>query len=93
VRLPRSRGSQLYLLQLLVVAVGLVLVAVGLWRPGVVAMGLAFVTGAVARSVVPIDHTGMLRVRGKVFDIAWMTTLGVALIILPILIPDQPGIR
>jgi hypothetical protein len=91
VRKPRSRGSQLYLLQLVVVAVGLVLVAVGLWRPGVVAMGLAFVVGALARSVVPIDHTGMLRVRGKAFDMVWMMTLGIALVVLPILIPNQPG--
>ena len=63
----------------------------GQWRLGVGGVGLAFVAGAVARSVVPIDHTGMLRVRGKAFDIVWMTTLGVALIVLPFLIPDQPG--
>lgn len=90
-KLPRSRGSQFYLLQLLAVLVGLILVAVGPWRAGVIAIGLAFVAGAMARSVVPIDHTGMLRVRGKMFDIVWMTTLGVALIVLPILIPNQPG--
>ena len=90
-KLPRSRGSQFYLLQLVAVLVGLILVAAGQWRAGVIAIGLAFVAGAFARSVVPIDHTGMLRVRGKVFDIIWMTTLGLALIILPILIPNQPG--
>jgi len=91
VKAPRSRGSQFYLLQLLAVAVGLALVAFGQWRPGVVAIGLAFVAGALARSVTPIDHTGMLRVRGKAFDMVWMTTLGVALVVLPILIPNQPG--
>ena len=88
---PRSRGSQLYLAQLLVVAVGLVLVVTGPWRAGVVAIGAAFVVGALARSVVPIDHTGMLRVRGKIFDMMWMTTLGAALIVLAIVIPGQPG--
>ena len=88
---PRSRGSQFYLLQLLAVVVGLVLVAVGQWRAGVIAIGLAFVAGALARSVVPIDHTGMLRVRGKAFDMVWMATLGIALIVLPILIPNPPG--
>jgi hypothetical protein len=91
VKLPRSRGSQFYLLQLVAVGVGLVLVAVGQWRPGVVAVGVAFIAGALARSVVPIDHTGMLRVRGKFFDVAWMTTLGIALVVLPLLIPNQPG--
>ncbi|NRQ49819.1 DUF3017 domain-containing protein [Aeromicrobium stalagmiti] len=88
---PRSRGSQLYLLQLLTVAVGLVLVVAGPWRAGIIAIGLAFVVGALARSVVPIDHTGMLRVRGKAFDMFWMTTLGAALIVLAWVIPGQPG--
>ena len=88
---PRSRGSQFYLLQLLAVVVGLVLVGAGQWRLGIGAIGMAFVAGALARVVVPIDHTGMLRVRGKAFDIVWMTTLGVALLVLPFLIPNQPG--
>lgn len=87
--MPRSRGSQFYLLQLLVVLVGLVLVALDQWRAGVVAVGLAFVAGAFARFVVPIDHTGMLRVRGKAFDMFWMTTLGVSLIVLAVVIPAQ----
>jgi hypothetical protein len=91
VKAPRSRGSQFYLLQLVAVVAGLALIAAGQWRVGVGAIGLAFVTGAFARSVVPIDHTGMLRVRGKAFDIVWMTTLGVALVVLPFLIPNQPG--
>ena len=90
-KMPRSRGSQFYLVQLVAVVTGLVLVALGQWRVGVGTIGLAFVAGALARSVVPIDHTGMLRVRGKAFDVVWMTTLGVALIVLPFLIPNQPG--
>jgi hypothetical protein len=91
VRAPRSRGSQFYLLQLLVVVVGLVVVAFGHWRWGIGAIGMAFVAGALARVVVPIDHTGMLRVRGKAFDVVWMSLLGTALIVLPFLIPNQPG--
>lgn len=88
---PRSRGSQIYLGQLLVVLVGLVLVVAGPWRAGVAVVGGAFILGAVARSVVPLSHTGMLRVRGKFFDMLWMTLLGVALIVLALVIPDQPG--
>ena len=90
-KMPRSRGSQLYLLQLVVVAVGLGLVVVGPWRAGVAVVGAAFIVGAVARSVVPVSHTGMLRVRGKLFDMVWMTLLGVALFVLALVIPDQPG--
>jgi hypothetical protein len=88
---PRSRGSQLYLLHLLAVLVGLVLVVAGQWRAGVVVIGGAFVVGALARSVVPLDHTGMLRVRGKAFDVFWMSTLGVALVVLALVIPGQPA--
>jgi len=88
---PRSRGSQFYLLQLLGVVVGLGLVVAGPWRVGVEVVGATFVLGALARWVVPVNHTGMLRVRSKVFDVFWMTTLGVALIVLAIVIPDQPG--
>lgn len=88
---PRSRGSQLYLLQLLAVVTGLGLVVAGPWRAGVAVVGGAFIVGAIARSVVPVSHTGMLRVRGKAFDMLWMTLLGVALVVLSLVIPDQPG--
>jgi Protein of unknown function (DUF3017) len=53
-------------------------------------VGATFLVGAAARSVVPVTHTGMLRVRGKAFDMFWMATLGVALIVLAIVIPPQP---
>ena len=62
---PRSRGSQIYLCLLVGVAVGLVLVAVGPWRAGLMTIGVTFVVGALARVVVPHDHVGMLRVRGR----------------------------
>lgn len=91
VPLPRSRGSQLYLLQLLVVAAGLVLVMFGVWRTGLDVIGAAFVGGAIARAIVPVEHEGMLHVRSKPFDIFWMGTLGVALIALAIVVPPQPG--
>ena len=87
---PRSRGSQIYLLQLLGVFIGIVLVVAGHWRVGIVIVGATFLVGAAARSVVPLSHTGMLRVRGKAFDMFWMTTLGVALVVLAIVIPPQP---
>jgi hypothetical protein len=86
---PRSRGSQLYLLHLLAVLAGLVIVVLGSWRTGIVVVGVAFVIGAAARVVVPVSHTGMLRVRGKAFDVFWMTTLGVSLVVLALVIPSQ----
>lgn len=91
VTMPRSRGSQLYLLQLLGVAVGLVLIGFDHWRIGVTVVGASFVASAIARISVPERHHGMLQVRGKAFDIAWTTLLGVGLIVLAAVIPPQPG--
>lgn len=88
--LPVSRGSQLYLLQLLVVAAGIILVLFGVWRTGLHVIGAAFVGGALARAVVPVEHEGMLHVRSKPFDIFWMGTLGAALIVLAIVVPPPP---
>ncbi len=90
-KLPRSRGSQFYLVQLVVVAAGLVLLGLGSWRLGVAVVGGSFVVGAVARLVVPVEHTGMLRVRSKIFDMTWMILVGVALVLLALVIPDQPS--
>lgn len=88
---PISRGSQLYLVQLIVVAAGLVLVLFGVWRAGLHVIGAAFVFGALARAFVPVEHEGMLHVRSKPFDIFWMATLGVALIALAIVVPPPPN--
>jgi len=88
VKLPRSYGSRIYLLHLVAVAVGLTLVAVGPWRVGVVVIGVSFLVAAAFRMVVPLDHTGMLRVRGKLFDVVWMGFLGVSLVVLALIVPS-----
>ena len=86
-KLPRSRGSQFYLLTLLGVFVGLVLVAIGIWRLGVSVVGATFVANAFGRLVVTEAHKGMLNVRGRGFDVFWTTTLGVSLLILAAVVP------
>ena len=50
-KLPRSRGSQFYLLTLLGVFIGLVVVAFGLWRLGIYVIGATFVGPEVAELV------------------------------------------
>lgn len=85
--LPRSNGSRIYLLHLAAVAAGLIVVILGWWRIGVFVIGASFLASAAARMVVPLDHTGMLRVRGKAFDVAWMGFLGVALVVLALIVP------
>ena len=90
-RLPRSRGSQIYLLLQAGVFVGLVLVVTGPWRRGLLVVGATFVVAALARVVVPVEHVGMLRVRNKTFDIFWTTTLGISLVVLAIVVPPGPS--
>ncbi len=91
VRLPRSRGSQIYLLLLLGVFVGLLMVVSGPWRAGLVLVGATFVVATLARVVVSAEHVGMLRVRSKAFDIFWTATLGISLCLLALLVPAGPG--
>lgn len=88
---PFSRGSRLYLLVLAGVVAGLVVVLVGPWRIGLGAIGVSFIVGAGMRLVVPHDHSGLLRVRGRVFDAVWMTFLGVSLIVLAVIVPPPPS--
>jgi hypothetical protein len=90
-KLPRSRGSQFYLLTLLGVFVGLVLVILGLWRMGLYVTGATFVANALGRLVVPEAHKGMLNVRGRSFDVFWTTTLGVSLLVLAAVVPAGSG--
>lgn len=87
-KLPRSHGSRIYLLHLMTVAVGLALVAAGPWRAGIVVIGVSFLVAAAFRLVIPLDHTGMLRVRGKLFDVVWMSFLGTSLVVLALLVPN-----
>ena len=87
-RLPRSNGSRIYLLHLIAVAAGLALVAWGRWRYGVVLIGASFIAAAMFRTVIPLEHTGMLRVRGKFFDVVWMSFLGTSLVLLALIVPS-----
>lgn len=88
-RIPRSYGSRSYFAVVFAVLVGLVFVVAGPWRFGLQVIGLAFLGGALARLVSTESHTGMLRVRGRAFDVLWMGLLGLALIVLAIIVPAQ----
>ncbi len=90
-RMPRSRGSQIYLLLLFGVFAGLMLVIAGPWRVGLMVVGATFVAAALSRVVVSAEHVGMLRVRGKAFDVFWTATLGISLCLLALLVPPGPS--
>ena len=86
--LPRSYGSRVYLAHVILVGLGLVFLLIGWWRTGVLLIGVTFVLATVARFFVPEDHVGMLGVRGRVFDMIWMGTLGTALTALAFIVPS-----
>ncbi|SCX47262.1 Protein of unknown function [Klenkia marina] len=74
---------------LLVVAVGLLTVASGNWRRGLLVMGLALIAAGVLRMVLPVRRQGFLAVRSTVTDVLLTTGGGVALALVAVAIP--PG--
>lgn len=74
---------------LLVVAAGLVTVAAGNWRRGLVVMGLALVGAGVLRMLLPVRRLGFLAVRSTTTDVVLTTGCGLALALVAVAIP--PG--
>ncbi|CAM3035820.1 DUF3017 domain-containing protein [Prescottella defluvii] len=69
---------------LLVVAAALVLVLADRWRRGAFVLGGAMLLAAFLRGVLSPDRVGLLEVRGKGFDVAAMTVVGVAILALAV---------
>jgi hypothetical protein len=91
-RRPSTFGGLIYLVVVATTVVGLILVAVGSWRRGLVLVGIGFVFAAGMRLVINEGESGMLRVRGRWFDVTVLGVVGASLIALAITIPDQPGL-
>lgn len=91
-RRPSTVGGLGYLIVVATTLVGLTLVAFGPWRRGIALIGVVFVCASGMRLVVSEGEAGMLRVRGRWFDVAALAGVGVALIVLAANIPDQPGL-
>jgi len=88
--LPSTVGGTLYLAVLAAAVVGLVLVAINDWRVGVSVLGGALLVAALGRAVLGEFESGMLRVRSKIFDVIALSGLGALMIVLAIVIPNQP---
>lgn len=91
-RKPQTFGGVVYLLVSATVLVGLGVVAFGPWRRGVALIGLALILAAAVRLLLREPNAGMLRVRGRIFDVLALAGVGVALIALAANIPNQPGL-
>jgi len=86
-RYPSTIGGGCYIVVALTAAAGIGLVALGLWRTGLTALGCGLLFGAAARLVLPDEKAGMLKVRRKSLDVLLLTGLGAALVILAVVVP------
>ncbi|WP_067819287.1 DUF3017 domain-containing protein [Nocardia inohanensis] len=65
-----------------VLVVAVVFLAWDRWRRGTFFFGGATLLAAALRMVLPAERVGLLAVRGKTFDVIWLTVLGSAIIVL-----------
>ncbi|WOP18752.1 DUF3017 domain-containing protein [Raineyella sp. LH-20] len=65
---------------LAIMAIGVVVTAMGLWQAGSGLIGAGMIVGALMRLSIPTREIGLLRVRGKVFDVLWMLGVGAGII-------------
>ena len=89
-RYPSTIGGMFYLVALAVSAAGLGITTQGEWRLGVKWIAGALVGAALVRLVIPAPQAGMLAVRRRTVDVAFLVALGVALWFLSTSIPNQP---
>jgi hypothetical protein len=90
VRRPFLAGlvRQLPLLAVLVVVgLGLLSVAFGYWRQGLVLLGLALIGAAVLRLLLPLRRAGFLAVRSRPVDVVLLAGTGLALTVIALTIP------
>jgi hypothetical protein len=89
-RLPQTLGGTIYVLVVAMALVGLGIVVAGAWRTGLVWMGVGMLLGALTRAVLSERAAGMLRVRRRWSDVLMLTIAGIGLIVLAVIVPDQP---
>ena len=89
-RLPQTLGGTIYVLVVVMALVGLGIVVAGAWRTGLVWMGVGMLLGALTRAVLSERAAGMLRVRRRWSDVLMLTVAGIGLIVLALIVPDQP---
>jgi hypothetical protein len=88
---PQTLGGLVYLAVVGTAVAGLGVVLAGAWRAGLGWIGAGALVGAFTRLVLSERGAGMLRVRRKWSDVLVLTVAGAGLIVLAIVVPDQPG--
>lgn len=89
-RRPSTLGGVVYLAVLGSAGAGMLLALVGAWRVGLAGVGAGLLVAALTRLVLSERRAGMLRVRRKWSDVAMLVLAGVGLIVLAVVVPDQP---
>lgn len=87
---PQTLGGVIYLTVVAAALVGLGIVFAGAWRTGLSWIGAGLLLAAFTRLVLSERGAGMLRVRRKWSDVLMLTVAGVALIVLAVVVPNQP---
>ncbi len=90
-RRPQTFGGAVFLVVVAMAGTGLGITVAGAWRTGVSWMGVGLLVGAACRLVLPERRAGMLRVRRRGADVGLVALAGVALLVLAVVVPDQPG--
>jgi hypothetical protein len=87
---PQTLGGLVYLGVLGASVVGLGIVLAGAWRTGLSWIGIGLLVAAATRLTLSERRAGMLRVRRKWSDVLMLTAAGVGLIVLTVVVPNQP---
>jgi O-antigen ligase len=90
-RRPQTVGGGVYLVVVATALTGLAITVLGAWRTGVVWMGISLLVGGFVRLMLPERQAGMLRVRRKSSDVVMLLLAGITLIVLAVVVPDQPS--
>ncbi len=88
---PQTLGGAVYLGVLAATVIGVAVAAAGRPRTGVAWIGVALLAAAAARMLLPQSAAGMLGLRRKAIDVAWMGALGAALVVVAVSL-RMPGI-
>lgn len=67
---------------------GLVVLTFDDWRKGVLIFSAGVLLGGLLRMVLSDDAAGLLRVRSRMFDIAVLFGIGVAILVLGLIVPN-----
>jgi hypothetical protein len=86
---PSTTGGIIYLAVVATMLVGLAVAVFGPWRLGVLLIGASFGLAFVARSILPDDRAGMLRIRRRSVDLTTMGICCVGMVLLSALIPSR----